>query len=180
MIGVPPRPGVELELPGAVTTLDHTGSPVGGSMFRQMKSAAVGGTIWPSRGTVRAKKKSPTIPFRGKTLRTSPKIPRNGTRRNCGEFFRLTSWVGPAPTFTTSRLNPELNTLPGLPRAGIEQQSGGKLNAPGRRGTEKLDPHRQSTGGPEGRRHPFYCGNLPTASDTRQKVLGRGPPWLRR
>src|ERR1039457_1619705 len=90
MIGVPPRPGVELELPGAVTTLDHTGSPVGGSMLRQMKSAAVGGTIWPSRGTVRAKKKSPTIPFRGKTLRTSPKIPRNGTRRNCGEFFRLT------------------------------------------------------------------------------------------
>jgi hypothetical protein len=41
-----------------------------------------------------------------------------------------------------------------------------------------LHPYRQSTGWPESRGHPIYCGDLPAASNTCSQVLGRCPPRL--
>jgi len=66
------------------------------------------------------------------------------------------------------------------PRAGVEQQLGGELDAPGCNRTKKLDPHWKPAGRTEGCGDPFGGGKLSAAEACRAQLCGRGPSRIHR
>src|SRR5450759_743315 len=75
----------------------------------------------------------------------------------------------------------EAHTLPGAPGTGVEQQSGGELDASRGVGPEELDPRRQPAGRTEGGGNFVDRGELPPDEDSDPRLPGRRPAryWRR-
>src|ERR1019366_1926957 len=75
----------------------------------------------------------------------------------------------------------EAHTLPGAPGTGVEQQSGGELDASRGVGPEELDPRRQPAGRTEGGGDFVDRGELPPDEDSDPRLPGRRPAryWRR-
>src|SRR5665647_3089663 len=75
----------------------------------------------------------------------------------------------------------EAHTLPGAPGTGVEQQSGGELDASRGVGPEELDPRRQPAGRTAGGGDFVDRGELPPDEDSDPRLPGRRPAryWRR-
>jgi transposase len=74
----------------------------------------------------------------------------------------------------------EAHPLPRISRAGVEQQPGGELDAPGGSGAEELGPRREPAGRAESGGHSVHRGKLPPAEDSDPGIPGWRPAWLGR